>query len=607
MRGKIARIAAAVLALLLVLGYFFMPIKEDRMTMSNSGRKKQEVPIGETLEWPWTPSMENVESLEVKLTGMKKAQGITLTVQVRDEAGNVIGENKKAIADLGEDGDGVGLAVRPEAGKQYVLAISSEGEGQEIKLKGAEDDAGAFYPLLKETGSVTKYNPVLLYFAAGWLLLALTPVFAADRKRLPKAKKRIGVDTFLPWGTFFMILAVGLLVCLHKPAYYPGAEWGTWDEQIHIDAVRSMQLFADGGLRYILADMITWHPGYIPLAIGYSIAAPFTNTEATMYYAGVIASTVFYAAMCALAVKHAPRYKATFMVAGTLPTVLFQMTSFTYDTVVTGSIILGIALVLECIDREEGVSTLRAITMTALLAFGTVAKPAYSVALFALWMIPAERFGGKKKAWFFRIFVLIMLVWCMASMAMPGAYDGVIEGDERFAGTSRQGQIEYMLANPIEGGLKPIVAVWERQAFLMQAGISHWAYQGNNSGFNDLFLVLLLLVAPLCTCGEDLRKRSLLTPGRRITLGLIAVGAEILLAYAQYLVSSEVGGNLSGLQARYFMAVWAPMALAFMWPHGIRKISKHTGDIMTVVVFVTCAWANIQNAVEHLVKAGFLG
>ena len=194
----------------------------------------------------------------------------------------------------------------------------------------------------------------------------------------------------------------------------------------------------------------------------------------------------------------------------------------------------------------------------------------------------------------------------MVSLAMPGGYEEVREGDTRFAGTDAAGQLEYMLAKPVEGGLKPIRHLWETLEFQTVEAISRWGYLGVSRPLNTVYLWLLLVAAPLCTAGESGRK-SMLTPGRRIVLMLIAVGAEILLCYAQYLASSEVGGGIQGMQARYFMPVWIAAALALMWPAAIRKRLGKMGDWMTVLVYLVCLGGNIYHLVTQLMELGMLG
>ncbi len=604
MSERIARGIAACFAALLTLAYFFLPLQNEGQAYNNSGRKKMDLVSGQEYSWEWSPEMDLATSVEFSLSGVKKAKDVSIFAEARDAEGRTVASGTWT-ANGDEENDSVRLEGQFRKGQTYALAIRAEGEG-EIRLKGAEqEETGEFYPMLNEIATYETQNIVLLYFAAGALLAALTPVFGKKAAARPKVRGGI-LDRALPWATFFMVAGIGIFITAMKPTFVQGERWGSWDEEIHLYGVQTMNLFRDGGIRYLAADLITWSPGYAPMAVGYSLAAIFTRNADVLYHAAVGSGAVAHAIFCALAVKHAPRYKATFLVAGTLPTFIFLMTSVTYDTVVAGSILLGLALVLESADREEKVSSLRAITMVSLLAFGTVAKPAYSLALLSLCMIPADRFGGKREAWLFRALSVVMVAWCFASMAMPGAYDDVIKGDSRFAGTSVSGQLADMAADPLGNGLKPLRYVWEDRGFLTRAGIAHWAYLGGSDWLNDLWFWLLLVAAPVCTAGERWERKSPLTPGRRIGLGAIAVGAEVILAYAQYLASSEVGGNLVGLQARYFMPVWIAMALALMWPHAIRKRLGKMGDWMTVVVFLVCFEENLRNAILHMQGYGLL-
>lgn len=608
MKDRIARAIAAALALLLVLGFFLLPFESEELFAGEGGRKKEDIPTERELTWNWEPHLEQVNTLTLTLSGTKKAGDMTVYAVLREENGKEAAAVRQSLADQ-KDGDSILLQGDFRKGKTYTLGLRAEGEGT-IRIKGSEEEGG-FYPLLRESGSSTVRNPALLYFAAGLLLLAMTPVTTkASRLSGPLNRRRRTLEDFLPWGTFLLLMTVGVLVSLNKPEIDSGSPWRTWDEDdVHQFVVAGMLPQNTDSLRAWLNRVITWYPGYLPLALGGMLAGIFTGDALSIYRAEILMSTLAYAVMAGLAVRHAPRYKATFMAAGTLPAILFQMTSRTYDTVVTGSILLGLALVLESMEREEPVSFLRALTMTALMAFGTVAKPAYSLILLSLLLIPADRFGGRKRAWAFRAFVLLILGWCLAALTVPGAYDSVRGGDERFAGANASEQISWILANPGQGLTVPFLYFWNRQHTLMNMGISHWAYLGNNLEWNDLFLTLLLWMAPLCAWGEDTERGKLLTPGRRIVLGLIAFGAELSLIVTQFIVSSPVGGNtVEGMQARYFIPLWIVLAVALMAPLSFRKrISRQAGSVMTVLVFIVSAWVNISYAVSWLTATGCLG
>ncbi|MBQ9253121.1 MAG: DUF2142 domain-containing protein [Clostridia bacterium] len=607
MRARIARGIAVGLAAFLVLAYIFLPFQQESEFSNNSGRKKEEIPAAGEISWPWTPGMERVNDLRMTLSGVKKAVGMTVIATLRDAQGAEVAVVRQAIDDLG-DSEGLTLSGSFTGTQTYTLALSAEGEGS-IKVKGEADEEGNFYPLLWEMGRVTRRNPVLLYFALGLLLLALTPVRPQMQDVRANKGRQHPLDRWLPWGTFLLIFGIGLLLSLKKPLIDMGSVWRSWDEEdVHEVIVAAMLPGNAASLQHWLSQWITWYPGYLPLALGGALAGLFTQDAGIIYRACILCSSLVYAALAALAVHHAPRYKVTFLVAGALPTILFQMTSRTYDTVVTGSILLGLALVLESVEKEDRISPLRALTMVALLAFGTVAKPAYSLMLLSLWMIPAQRWGGKKQAWIFRGYVLLVLGWCMAALVMPGAYDSIRGGDERFAGADAAGQIAWMLANPGEGLLRPLLYFWQSRSMLMTMGISHWAYLGNNTEWNDLFLALLLLVAPLCAWGEKRRGTKLLTPGRRVGLLALAFGIELVLVYTQFIVSSPVGGQVQGMQARYFIPLWSVLAVALMAPFEWRKrISAAAGGFLAGAAFLTCAWVNISYALYWLASTGQWG
>ncbi|MBQ3705222.1 MAG: DUF2142 domain-containing protein [Clostridia bacterium] len=602
---RTARILAAALALLLAAGYAFFPAVEDQVYAGNSGRKKQEIPTEGELSWSWTPESGSPAELSLTLSGKKKAAGMTVIAAVKDARGSTLAETAQPIDELG-DGDSVLLNGSFSRGTAYTLTLRAEGEGS-IKVKGEEDEEGVFYPQIGERGVSSRRNPVLLFFAAGLVLLALTPL-KEPATRLPRIRPARR-ERLLPWAAFLMLTALGVLVCLTKPVFDNGNGWMTWDEdEVHQYMVGGMLPWGAVSLADWLSYFVTWYPGYLPLALGGTLAGLFTRNSDVIYRACILASSVCYAGMVALAVAHAPKYKITFLTAGTIPAHIFQMTSRTYDTVVTGSILLGLALVLESCSREEKVTPLRGMTMAALMAFGTASKPAYSLVLLSLLMIPADRFGGKRQAWMYRGFSLLMLAWCMTALVIPGAYDAVRGGDSRFPGADSAAQIAWILASPLERGLIPVRYLWESQHMLMNMGIAHWAYLGNNEEWMALYLALMLAVAPLCVWDEKREAGRLLTPGRRILLGVIVFAAELSLIYTQFIVSSPAGeGWIQGMQARYFMPLWIGLLLAVMMPERLReRISPQAGGIMTWTAFSACAICNFSYAVFWLTNTGYM-
>ena len=269
MKGKTARILAAALALLLAAAYGLLPGLNELGVHSGAGRDKYVLTDGESLVYAWNPGMVGSSELQIFLKGLKKGEGMTLTATLTDASGAEAASTVQAVADLGGR-DSLLLTGDFRQDETYTLTVAASGDGR-ISIQGAEDEAGSFQPYLIETGIVESRNPVLLYFAAGLALLALMPVTGQDPARLVRKKKRIAGADLLPWGTFLLILATGLLVDVKKPAFVSDPSWGTWDEDAHMYWVQNMSLLSMGGLRGTLNSVITWHPGYVPLGIGYNL------------------------------------------------------------------------------------------------------------------------------------------------------------------------------------------------------------------------------------------------------------------------------------------------------------------------------------------------
>ena len=613
MEGRIARAAALLLSLFLVLSYFVFPWTEERNQDNNSGRNKLEMAAGDTESWYWVPELPGSNKLRLQLSGVKGAELITINVSVGEENKEPLVSEKYGYTDF-EQSSTIVVHGDFQTGKEYVLIVSVSGEGS-IKLKGMKLEDGSFEPYMMETGVIMDRNPVHLFFAVGFVLLALVPVRRKSECKPRFNDKQSWVARALPWGTLFLILTVGLLVDLRKPVFITvPQDWMTWDEDTHLLLVSNMNLFAGGGLRSVLKEAITWNPGYLPLAIGYNLGELlnpfFKEVEGLSYRCAIIVSTVCYASMCALAVRTAPRYKVSFMAAGTLPTLIFQATSMTYDPVVSASLILGLALLLKILDQDEKMSEIQAITVLTLLSFGTVAKPAYSAVLISLFLIPADKFENKGIQRFYKVIIALMLIWCFTAVAMPGAYDNVIEGDKRLGDTNSRAQLQGILSDPIGNGLEPFRFLFRimNNGFAVY-GIAFWGSVGNAfPSLNELYLAVMLIAAPLCTCGELWDKKSLLTIRRRIIFMLAAFLSIMILIYAQYLVSTTPGEEIFGMHPRYFAPVWLPVMLALMWPRKIRRQIGQTaaGDVMTVIIFLICSWTNVQNAIMHLSSFGLI-
>ena len=587
MSGKAMRIVAGALAILLAAAYFFMPMRQAAEETNNSGMKKAEVAVGEEQRWTWTAE-KDYSAVTLWLSGTKKAQGLTLRLAVTDAAGGTAASLDQAIADLG-DGDYVTLRGALRAGTAYTLAASAEGEGS-IKIRGEALDDGSFLPWMRAETVNVRHNPILLYLALGLVLAALVPLKEKKRTRRPRAR---GAAALMPWAAFLTVAVTGLLVVFLKPAGPDDPVWMLWDEQEHWTTIQAMTMHGNASLADALGGVSTWTPGYLPLILGIELAGIFTDELMIMYRVGAVFSVLAGAALCALAVARAPRWKAVFLLAGTLPVSIYLTTGMTYDPAVIYSILLGMALLLEALDRDEPVGAARGITLLALLGFGTIAKPAYCAALLPLLLLPKEKLGGRARAWGFRILAVLMIAWVALAVALPGPYDAQRGGDVRFADADAAAQGAYLTEHPAEILMVPLRYAVRNGRHLLVDGIGSYAYLGYSAAASWLFAGLLLLAAPLAVCGER-KEPSPLKAGRRIVFALSAVIPEFVLMLTQYVVSSPVGGSgIDGMQRRYILPVWILLALALMMPEKARRAVGKAGGVLAAALCCVTFAANL--------------
>ena len=587
MSGKAMRIAAGALALLLAAAYFFMPARQAAEETNNGGLKKAEIAAGEEQRWTWTPE-KDYSAVTLWLSGKKKAQGLTLRLRITDAAGGTAASLDQAVADMGED-DYLTLTGALRGGTAYTLIVSAEGEGS-VKIRGEELDDGSFLPWMRTETENVRRNPILLYLALGLVLSALVPLPEKKRTRRPRAR---GAAALMPWAAFLTVAVTGLLIVFLKPAAAPDPDWMLWDEEEHWTTIQAMTMHGSASPADALGGVSTWTPGYLALILGVELGGIFTDDLMAMYRVGAVFSVLAGAVMCALAVLHAPRWKAVFLAAGTLPTSIYLTTGMSYDPAVIYSILLGTALLLEALDRDEPVGAARGITLLALLGFGTLAKPAYCAAMLPLFLLPREKLGGRGRAWGFRLLAALMIAWVALAVALPGPYDAQRGGDVRFAAADAAAQTAYLKEHPAEILTVPLRYAVRNWQHLLVDGIGSYAYLGYSAAASWLFAGLLLLAAPLAVCGER-KDHPPLRAGRRIVFALSAAIPEFVLMLTQYLVSSEVGGSgITGMQRRYILPVWILLALALMMPEKLRRAVGKAGGVLAAALCCACFAANL--------------
>lgn len=382
--------------------------------------------------------------------------------------------------------------------------------------------------------------------------------------------------------TFLLLLGMGVMLSLVKPTV---AAYG-WDEEAH----RIHAYIFSGHDGYGAADYMnafnTWFFGYIPYSVGIGLGTVLGVGDGWTLRLGFLCGAVCYAALCALAVKHTPKYKLTMMTIAALPTCMMIAASVSYDGMVIACMMLGTALLMEELDHpQKRLTGNRAVATVSVMALGTLPKPAYSFILLTLWMLPATKFSSRRRCAAFKLFVLVIFLMCMASMLL-GMYDDLLPGDDRMDDTDSARQIEYILHNPAA-----VLAMVGQYLCTVFIGLFRDAPVMWNAMFADVtasrvLWAVLLFLCPLCAAGEE-APSPLLTPKRRIALGIWSFIPLFALMAAQYVVSTPVAKDtIDGMQPRYVLPILVTLSLAVMLPEKLR--GKCRPACRWIMLAVTC-------------------
>lgn len=368
------------------------------------------------------------------------------------------------------------------------------------------------------------------------------------------------------WVCFSLIFFAGMMLVLTRPAM----PLFTWDEGVHREHVSLLSGYESASWVNYLSTFTTWFFGYMPYVLGQAVGRLLRLGEGMVLRLGNMTAVAVQAAVSALAVKHAPRYKLAFLAVAALPTCIWLASATSYDGTVISYVLLGTALLLEEMDEPRRcLEGHRAVALLTVLCVGTLAKPAYSLLILMIWLLPRTKFASGRRSAAFKAFAMLMLVMCLCSMLL-GAYDELIGGDPRTDDTDSSGQLAHVLNHP--GAVLATLGRYILQEVpgLYARAANNWCNAGAEHRVSALLLAVVLL-ATLCTEGE--REDGLrLTGGRRAALAALGFLPVLALIATQYMVTTPPGlDTVYGMQPRYTLPVLIFPVLALALPQSWRR------------------------------------
>jgi hypothetical protein len=207
----------------------------------------------------------------------------------------------------------------------------------------------------------------------------------------------------------------------------------------------------EGG-RFVDLATYSWYSpvGYVGPVIGVATGRFLGFGVATQALLARLASLAVYLAMCALAVRWAPRARWALVVVALIPASLFQaVTSLSPDGFTIGAVLLVVASALRAADRTLDLSTRRLVAEASVASLAlALAKPTYIVVVGCYVVV---LLGRKESRRFARWPVLIPAVAAVGvSVVWNATFRDLFVCDVRYfgIGTDPDGQIDRLVRRP---------------------------------------------------------------------------------------------------------------------------------------------------------------
>lgn len=300
---------------------------------------------------------------------------------------------------------------------------------------------------------------------------------------------------------------------------------------------------------------------YIPHCIGMWIGQVLNLQFGYVFYAGRIASAVFYALIIYAAMKRLNGGKLLVAAIALLPTNLFQATNYSYDPWLVCLAIYSVALYIGYLQEEDKLLDVKeALYVTSVMMLAIAPKGVYFPLLALFLFAPNIKFMNAKQHKRYLLSVIAMVVLCFSVYMLLPFLGGSHSGDTRFGSEiSSSGQILYILTNPM-AYLKTFWGFFKEYVSL--SGSFGWtsfmAYLGGKD-FHVILCMLLIFVALLDRGEKDRVYNTLWCKAGGLLTSFAAAAVVVTIMYC---ACSPVGADyIDGCQPRYLAPIIFPVLI----------------------------------------------
>lgn len=293
---------------------------------------------------------------------------------------------------------------------------------------------------------------------------------------------------------------------------------------------------------------------YIPFYLGFKLA----NLLNFNFIFGIILAKIFnFACYCLLmyfAIKISKHTKKMIFIISLLVSNIFLATQFSYDSIVTASITLGLAAYFRLLEMKK-IDYKYILIFILSIVWGSLTKAIYCPLLLLILFIPNDKFKNKKDANKFRFMIIAITLLLMSTFVLPALFGG-LGGDSRGGNTSVTKQMAFIISNPLQF-VKILIKFFLKSApdlFLGSFTLCGTAYVLNSDVTNFTYLISLVYI--LYYIFTDPIDKKILNNKTKIIMAICFIGIWLLISTAMYLDFTEIGQSIiNGVQPRYFIPI----------------------------------------------------
>lgn len=329
---------------------------------------------------------------------------------------------------------------------------------------------------------------------------------------------------------------------------------------------------------------------YLPSAFGVMLGRACNLTFTKTFMLGKLMNLLVYILLFYISIKQLKRGQLLLCVFGLVPTNLYLASAYAYDWWVTGFVVLGYAMLIGRLQRQDGEISFRYwLAILAVMVVGLLPKAIYFPIIFPMLFIGRKSFAKDTKQhwyWIVNFGAMLVLVLSFVMLMLLGSSMTDLRGG---AGVDSGEQIAFILHNPVQYTkiLLKVLADYISPNGIA-AGMICFGYS-----MTGVRAVTPFVIIAVCAFLEGKRREK--DSGRlfKWILAAVCFATVVLVVTSMYISYTEVGRDtIEGAQPRYLMPFIFPLLYYIpecnlIW----QDANKRTGMavsmcLMAVVYFV---------------------